>query len=102
MARAGRVGETQITILGVHENRVAFTLVCLECGGYEQVHRGAEGIMAMVHCAACNVWMGRLAALTARAARQAKDEGYPIDLRRLIYELQGKPLPPEGATESDA
>lgn len=63
------------------DNEVQYSLTCLECGGFEQVHRGADGIMAMVHCSACGVWIGRLSALRYKAAVKARDQGFPIDLR---------------------
>lgn len=82
MARSSpRIGERHIEILDVVDNEVQYSLTCLECGGFEQVHRGADGIMAMVHCSACGVWIGRRSALRYKAAVKARDAGFPIDLK---------------------
>lgn len=79
---APRVGDRQVTIVGVTAGEVEYAITCLECGGYEQKARGQPGVMGMIHCAACGVWFGRKAALDFRAAMQAKGEGFDIDPRR--------------------
>lgn len=77
-----------IEILAVIDNLPRFNLTCTDCGSYEQVRRGTGSIMDMVHCAGCNAWHGRLSAITAHAIAQAADEGFEIDKRNAIYEVQ--------------
>lgn len=79
-----RVGRWEIAVQGVDAGEVVFSLTCLECGGVEQSRRGDGSNMDMIYCAACGVWMGRLAMFNAKAARKAHELGYEIDVRRYI------------------
>jgi hypothetical protein len=82
VSRSRQPGRWSIAVQGVEAGDVLYSLTCLECGGFEQARRGDGTNMDMVFCKSCGVWMGRLAMLNFKAARQAHDAGLEIDLRR--------------------
>lgn len=69
----------EIQVEGVDDGLVRYSLVCLQCGGFEQAQNGDGSVMDMIHCAACGAWLGRLAALNVHAALKARELGHVID-----------------------
>lgn len=90
-----RVVPPKIEILAVVDNMPRFNLTCTECGSCEQTTRGITGIMAMLHCAGCGGWHGRLSAITAHAIAQAQEEGYEIDKRAAVNEVLARTKAPQ-------
>lgn len=84
-----------IEILAVVDNMPRFNLVCSECGSVEQTRRGDGSIMDMVHCAGCGAWHGRLSAITAHAIALAHEQGFEIDKRRAVSEVQARTSRPQ-------
>lgn len=87
-----RLVKPAIEILAVVDNIPRFNLTCSECGSFEQTRRGDGSILDMVHCAGCGGWHGRLSAITAHAIGQAHSEGFGIDKRAAIYEVQARAM----------
>lgn len=79
-----------IDILTVVDNLPRFNLSCSDCGSFEQTRRGDGSIMDMIHCAGCGAWHGRLSAITAHAIAQAQEQGFDIDKRRAVQEVQAQ------------
>jgi hypothetical protein len=79
-----------LDILAVVDNLPRFNMSCSECGSVEQARRGDGSIMDMVHCVGCGAWHGRLSAITAHAIAQAHEQGFEIDKRNAVHEVQAR------------
>lgn len=70
----------EIRVTGVVDRKALFEIVCGSCGGWEQKLRGDMSDEAMVYCAACGKWLGRLNSLRFRAHGLAEQLGHDVDM----------------------
>lgn len=75
-----------ITVDGVNGDNVKVSFHCKACGGYILDVRGKVDDMAMAHCRACGVWLGRLAAIRVHAALAVEVAGFKVDRDALFNE----------------